>query len=707
MSAESNVKIEDQAELDCRQRFAVGMDGELRTPEGVLHPDSVGSFEIVAITAGEANGWTFPAAVLQQSVPLWNGIECFLDHNFNAGGGRSVRDLAGLIHSPDWDPTRQGIKTVLKPVGPGGQVLAELGKEMLAGELRVPEPASGSSRSGEGAHPLVPKIGFSADISFTKKEKEVVKIIKVWSVDLVIDPARGGQFIRSLNQKLNSEVSPMEEKTNVQSPPPAETQKPLTPIETQIATDHQAVRDLLGEHQRQQILEAEADKARVVRIQMCGYLLDTALSASHLPQPVTDRIRSQFQNVVFEPAALQSTIEDYRKMVSELTATAVVQGPGRFIAMYDTRDKLQAAADDLLGAPRDEKMKGVQVHRLTGIRELYLMLTGDDDMHGGFYPDRVRLATTADFTGLVKNALNKLVVNTWEELGRAGYDWWTNIVTTEHFSSLNTITGTLVGTVGDLPVVAEGAEYTELAVGDSPETASFVKYGGYIPLTLELIDRDQTRKLSAYAREMASAGLRKVSKLVSAIFTDNSSTGPVLADTGALFNATALATKGGHLNLLTVALSQAQWEVVSAVVYNQPMLTKLDTGYYGVGPKMAINPKYLLVPRALQLAARQICYGDYVPITNQFMDNLYKGLAVPLTVPEWTDVTDWAAVCDPKLAPSIYVGERFGLMPEVFVQGDELQGAVFTNDEHRLKVRHFLAVWVNDFRPLHKENVSG
>ncbi len=41
------------------------------------------------------------------------------------------------------------------------------------------------------------------------------------------------------------------------------------------------------------------------------------------------------------------------------------------------------------------------------------------------------------------------------------------------------------------------------------------------------------------------------------------------------------------------------------------------------------------------------------------------------------------------------------------VAGDELDPAVFANDEHRLKVRHFLAVWVNDFRPLHKSNVAG
>ena len=62
-------------------------------------------------------------------------------------------------------------------------------------------------------------------------------------------------------------------------------------------------------------------------------------------------------------------------------------------------------------------------------------------------------------------------------------------------------------------------------------------------------------------------------------------------------------------------------------------------------------------------------------------------------------------MCDPAIAPAIFVGERFGLVPEVFIAGDNLSPAVFMNDEHRLKVRTFCAVWVNDFRPLHKENV--
>jgi hypothetical protein len=261
--------------------------------------------------------------------------------------------------------------------------------------------------------------------------------------------------------------------------------------------------------------------------------------------------------------------------------------------------------------------------------------------------------------------------------------------------------------VGALPEVEEGAEYTELVVGDSPETASFTKYGGYIPLTLELIDRDETRKLKAYARELGSAGLRKISALVAEIFTANSGVGPTMADSGDLFNATAVTTAGGHANLLTSALAIAAWDAACQAVYNQPMLIKNAAGMYGTGPKMAINPKFCLVPRALQNTAWQMLNGEFVREATYVYDNVLKGSAVPITVPEWTDATDWAAVCDPVIAPAIYVGERFGIMPEIYVAGDELSPAVFMNDEHRLKVRHFLAVWVNDFRPLHKSNVAG
>lgn len=113
----------------------------------------------------------------------------------------------------------------------------------------------------------------------------------------------------------------------------------------------------------------------------------------------------------------------------------------------------------------------------------------------------------------------------------------------EHFTNLHEITGTLIGTVNDLPSIAEGGPYTELQVGDSSETASFVKYGGYIPLTLELIDRDETRKLrSTRASWLLLACAR--SQAGGRDFHSLGGTDPYLADGSLLFNNTPVTTAG-------------------------------------------------------------------------------------------------------------------------------------------------------------------
>ena len=224
---------------------------------------------------------------------------------------------------------------------------------------------------------------------------------------------------------------------------------------------------------------------------------------------------------------------------------------------------------------------------------------------------------------------------------------------------------------------------------------------------MELIDRDNTRKLALYPRELAKAGIRKVSSLVAEVFSGSAGVGPTMADTGALFNATAVTTAGGHANLLTTALAAAEWEVVSTAVYSQPMLIANATGYYGTGDQMALDPRFCLVPRELRLTAAKILYPSWENADNIHSENLQRGaMGDVVVVPEWTDANNWAAAVDPALVPGIVVCERFGLLPEIFIAGNELSPAVFMNDEHRIKVRHFVAVMVQDFRPLHKSNVA-
>lgn len=643
-----------------------------------------GRFDVLAINAGKANGLLFNSDVLQTSLPLWEGIQCFIDHDGTRP--RSVQHLCGVCTNPQWDELEAGIRLTLITAGPAGDLVNELGRLQLSGS--IPDL----------------NVGFSADVSLIiDSGNNVKRIVKPHTLDVVYNPARGGKFLRVLNQERNNMTE------EIKNPNPAADKKEAS-ISPWSHPDLEAARLLLNNQPDANKSAEELRQQQEFRRQMCALLLEQGVTASRLPQPAQEFIRARFTEEadgvkrvkLFNPSDLTSAIDELRNLSGELMASHGITGAsGQISGMYSAEEQLQAAVDDLLGAPRDKKMETLKVHRLTGVRELYLMLTGDDNMMGVYDPRRVRLQhTTATFTGLVKNALNKCLVNHWEALGRAGYDWWTKIATIEHFTSLNGITWIIFGTVASLPAVAEGAEYTELPIGDSPETSSFLKYGGYVGITLEALDRDDTRKLAAIPKELANGGMRNISSLCAAIFTTAAGLGPTMADTGTLFNANVVTGLGGHGNWFNVGLSAAQWEIVSTAMYNQPMLVRQAATYYGTGKKMALNPKFCLVPRALELTARQIFQQPWSQGATLHFETTQQGTAEVVVVPEWTEVDWWAAAVDPLLAPGIMIGERFGIMPEIFVAGDETSPAVFMNDESRLKVRHFLAVGVADYRPL-------
>ena len=107
-----------------------------------------GKFEVDAITAGEGRGWMFSADVLKESVPLWDGVECFVDHG-GLFGGRSVRDLGGIFQNPRWSEESQGVRLELETVGPSGPLVEELGRQMLAGEEGRGAGEQGSEGAGE------------------------------------------------------------------------------------------------------------------------------------------------------------------------------------------------------------------------------------------------------------------------------------------------------------------------------------------------------------------------------------------------------------------------------------------------------------------------------------------------------------------------------------------------------------------------------
>jgi hypothetical protein len=416
-----------------------------------------------------------------------------------------------------------------------------------------------------------------------------------------------------------------------------------------------------------------------------------------------DRVAQRIEDLTGQVDRLTAFVAD-QQADNVVTGMGVAPRDQLNIAMGRTGlEQIQAATDALLTGRRPPD--GIQP--LSGIRELYMLLSGDYELTQRFYPERIYLANVNSSTmaALVANALNKVVVNVFQTYPR----WWEPIVMEMDFNSLQDARWITLGGVGELPTVSEGSAYTELTWDDNTETAAFVKKGGYLGLTIEAIDKDDTRRLQMAPQALAQAAWLTLSKSVSAIFTANSGVGPTLADSTALFDA-------GRGNLGTTALALGEWAAVRLAMRKY---TELNSGER-LGALVA--PKFLLVPPDLELTALEIMASEF-----KYTYALSNGTASPdnvfsegdahnsrlafarsrvIVVDLWTDATDWAAVADPNLYPSLAIGYRYGRTPEIFSVASPTAGLMFSNDVMPVKVRFFYATGPTDWRGLYKENVA-
>lgn len=217
-----------------------------------------------------------------------------------------------------------------------------------------------------------------------------------------------------------------------------------------------------------------------------------------------------------------------------------------------------------------------------------------------------------------------------------------------------------------MPTVAEGAAYTELSWTDKAETSAWTKKGGYIGLTMEMIDRDQTQKVRQIPNMLATAGVRTLSAAVANVFTANTLTGITLSDATVLFHA----SRG---NIDTNALSAANWD---AAIQKMFKITEL-----GSARRLGVRPRYIVVPIELEKTALQIMVSNAEPTSNVFYDNVRRTMAENVvTCPELTSATAWLATADPVISPGVGIGYRFGRAPEVFVADQPEVGSMFTNE---------------------------
>ena len=696
----------------------VRLQMEARAGLGSDHASGEWFYSVVAMTPGEANGLHYSEAVLRAAAPLFDGATCLVDH---AGmddqwrGGRSLRQVLGVLRQVGWNEDQGGLMGTLA-VYPG------VDQEWFC---RMADAYIVDRDEGR----TVPRVGLSAVLDVRVHGEEVVRIERVLSVDAVFDPARGGEIIRALNQKadpLRRELLCLAAKARQTASPEGrrDVQNTASPEGRRDVQNNGGVavvdqvgasREASGAEGEHAAVVAEAARAPCaapvvpagqavegaggVLVALSESVMEMRLQRTQLPEQLRAIVRAEFGGRLANMGQMDARVEALQSAWGQAMAQhgGVVQGvgvprtSGIQVGMNEL-DRMQAVVDRMAGLPvKSEALASIRP--VSGIRDLYLMLTGDYDLRGIFDPERVQLAnvTTSTMTSLVKNAFNKVILDYFNSANR----WWEPIVSQEDFQSTQDLTLISLGGLATLPTVAEGAAYAELSWSDAEETVAFVKKGGYVGITLEMMDKDETRTFRAIPRKLAIAGYRSLSGAIATLFKANSGVGaywPADQSTLRLFNA------GTYVNLGSTALDAASWDVVIQAMYK---MTEA-----GSGERMGIRPAFIVVPIELEKTALTVMDSVGEPGTGDNDINVRRGSSRVVVCPEMTDANDWLAVADPRVWPGIVVGYRFGRVPEVFVADQENVGSMFTNDEMRIKARFWFACGVADYRPLYKSNVT-
>ena len=646
-----------------------------------------------------------PAAAIQTAVDArkFNAKATFVDH---AGwfDGPSLRNLAGITTEASYNATDESADATVKLYdNPAGNIVASLFDQVLA-----------DAQDGQP----IPDIGLSLVFYPRWKPRDnaddplvLDEFRHVESVDFVFQPAADGRVkdaltalsALALGHGHGAGELPTSPNADALGHEPAPAGRDLAGADAPISERSNPMSDNTSNTSS---TEAPIEHDDITATDWLAASRDATteaiIGASELPKRVQAHLRAQSYET---PDDLRAAIELQREILADLHADRVIQVGGN--APRDPNITLGRTPIEQIESAFEALMLGVSppsgVAPLSGVRELYHLLSGDYDMHGIYHGDRIQFAnvTSATMANITANVLNKTVINQFQQYPH----WWKRITSEQDFTNLQQVKWITLGGVGELPTVAEGAAYTELTWDDQAETADFVKKGGYLGITLEAIDKDDVRRLRAAPQALAQAAWLTLSKSVSAIFTDNSGTGPTMSDSNALFDAT------NHGNLLTTALSHAEWIVVRTAMMKQ---TEIHSGER-LGFLTA--PKYVVVPIDLETTALVMLASEGLPGGSNNDENVFAGGDSHSTrmasardrvvvCPLWTDTNNWAAIADPMLYPSIGIGFRYGRTPEIFSVASPTAGLMFTNDTMPVKVRFFYAVGPTDWRGLHKSNVA-
>ncbi len=217
---------------------------------------------------------------------------------------------------------------------------------------------------------------------------------------------------------------------------------------------------------------------------------------------------------------------------------------------------------------------------------------------------------TSDFSTLFANVANKRLRSAYDENAGTYALWARRAPNAPDFKNMSVVQ--LAG-APDLLQTNEAGEFKYGSMTDGGETYAMLTYGRIVSLTRQAIVNDDLRAFERMVTAFGFAARRLENRTVYSQLTANAN----LADGGALFNATASTTAGGHANLITSsALAIATLTAGRTAMRLQKGLQQEE---------LNLAPSYLIVPAALEQTAYNLTSANYVPSTKAEINEFRAG----------------------------------------------------------------------------------
>lgn len=339
------------------------------------------------------------------------------------------------------------------------------------------------------------------------------------------------------------------------------------------------------------VTESERDKFAVTA-------RDAILSqawGSNLPQQIFLRDRDRFGNM--QPHG------DYREWKPQAGSRSYHLG--RMLG-------LARACAAMCGVPQSQ----IDQMAPADLAHLALGLT-----NGGILASDMARNVSGMYSNVLLDAANVMLRRAYDSAPATYQGWARQAESFADFKAKNLVT---LGDIPDPKAIPENAEFDEVSTTDTRDSYKLTNWGQMFSISWETVVNDQLDAFSRIPQMMGDGMRRRQNRLVYSILMNN----PTMADTGALFNATAITTAGGHANLTTGAGAPS---VATLNALTQKMMEQKGSDTTN-GTILNLMPTYIIIPPALRGTVFELLGSTSYAVSNgnSGIRNIWYGALTPV-----------------------------------------------------------------------------